>query len=295
MLSGVWGGRASFAAVIVLALAQGARAESATDATSSRAARREAQAALPFDQLDAQGQQIVQRVLKNVTIYRRLPTRVMACDAELHRFLVNQPDVLVNVWERLAAGHLPAGVHLVHLEQQSPDLYRADDGHGTQGEVRYLHRTPDTLLIYADGVYEGPVFMHRVEGRCLLLMRSGYFRDLDGRAYVTCRLDTFIQLDQAGAQVVAKTFQPLVGKVADQSFVEGTSFLEALSRITVVNPAGVQRLVTRLENIRPETRERFVEVAFQAHDRMRGGVAARGPEAMARATDRVRTARAQSD
>jgi hypothetical protein len=271
------------------------RAEPPTDASSSRAARKEAQAALPFAELDPEEQQIVRRVLRNVTIFRRMPTRVLACDPELHHFLVNQPDVLVNVWERLAAGHLPAGVHLVHLEQQSPDLYRANDGHGTQGFVRYLHRTSDSLLIYADGVYEGPVFMHRVEGRCLLLLRSGYFRDLDGRAYVTCRLDAFIQLDQAGAQVVAKTFQPLVGKVADQSFVEGTAFLEALSRITVANPSGAQRLVNRLENLSPATRDRFTEVSLRARERVRARTLSTPERGMAVATDGVRTARAQSD
>lgn len=283
------------ALAIVAAASAAARAETFSDASSSRAARKEAQAALPFAELQPDEQQIVRRVLRNVTIYRRLPTRVLACDPELHRFLVNQPDVLVNVWERLAAGHLPKDVHLVHLEQQSRDVYRADDGHGTQGHVRYLHRTPDTLLIYADGTYEGPVFMHRVEGRCLLLLRSGYFRDLDGRAYVTCRLDAFIQLDQAGAQVVAKTFQPLVGKVADQSFVEGTAFLEALSRITAANPAGALRLVNRLENISPATRDRFTEVALRARDRASGQALGSTERDMAVATDEVRTARAQSD
>lgn len=287
-------GRA-LAPALLLAWVSSAVGDPPTDASSSRAARKEAQAALPFAELDAEAQQVVRRVLKNVTIYRRMPTRVMACDAELHRFLVNQPDVLVNTWERLAAGRMPEGVHLAHLEQQGPDLYRADDGHGTQGQVRFLHRSADTLLIYADGIYEGPVFLHRVQGRCLLLLRSGYFRDLDGRAYVTCRLDTFIQLDQAGAQVVAKTFQPLVGKVADQSFVEATSFVEALSRITTANPAGAHRLISRLDNVAPATRDQFRAVALRANQRARAPQPTTGAEEMAVATDQVRTARAQSD
>ncbi len=52
----------------------------ALEATTSDAARRDAIRSIPFDKLSADDRAKVEAVLSNVSLFRRLPTRVVDCD-----------------------------------------------------------------------------------------------------------------------------------------------------------------------------------------------------------------------
>jgi hypothetical protein len=86
-------------------------------------------------------------------------------------------------------------------------------------------------------------------------------RETNGRYYITCRLDAFIQLDNVGVEFVAKTFQPLVGKTADHNFRETTAFLSLLSHTAEVNHTGVQQLASKLTKVPPNDRQEFGTLA----------------------------------
>ena len=113
-------------------------------------------------------------------------------------------------------------------------------GAGTQSDLEILYRDRNTHLVYAEGIYNGPVLKRPVKGRCVVLLQSGYSQQEDGAEFVTHRIDAFIHLDRVGAELVAKTFQPLVGKSADENFSEATAFLTRLSQAAEQNQAGVQ-------------------------------------------------------
>ena len=62
-------------------------------ATTSKSARQDAVRSIPFEQLDPEGRNKVNSVLSNLTVFRRMPTRVIDCDPGLYLFLVEHPDV----------------------------------------------------------------------------------------------------------------------------------------------------------------------------------------------------------
>lgn len=223
-------------------------------ATSSREARREAIQAIPWDKLDPQSQAQVSSVVSRTTIFRRMPTRAIQCDPELYLFLVRHPDVVVNIWEVL-------GISQLKLRQTGNDTFQVADGVGTLSTMKFLYHSHDTHLIYADGRYDGPLFTKPVRGRGVLLLRTAYVREPDGRYRITSRLDSFLQLDPGGAELLTKTFQPLVGRVADNNFVQTTAFLGSLSRTAEVNTQGVARLAGRLGNVEPAVRNEFAAIA----------------------------------
>ncbi len=229
-------------------------------ATSSRQAREEAVAALPVEKLDESSRAKTSAVLSSVTAFRRMPTQVIPCDPELYLFCVQHPDVVVNIWEVL-------GVTQMKLRQTGENTYAMEDGVGTKCTLYYLHCSSDTHLLYAEGVYDGPLFSKKVHGRGLMLLRTGYAREPDGRHFVTARLDTFLQLEPGALEVFTKTLQPLVGKVADGNFVQTAGFLGSLSKTADVNARGLQRLATKLEGVQPEVRQAFAEVAARASQR----------------------------
>ena len=225
-------------------------------ATSSRAAREDAVRAIPFDKIEPSLRKRVQQVTSKPSIYRRLPIQVTDSDPEMFDFLVTHPEVVVNIWQTM-------GISKVSLVRQKDGSYQASDGVGTRGIVRFCHSNHDTHVVYAEGAYEGPLFEKPVRARCVLVFKHGHVRETNGRDYVTSRCDTFIQIEHAGVELLAKTFSPLVTKSADYNFSETAGFLGNLSRTAEANPQGVSRLAKRLTQVDPAVRARFVELSEQ--------------------------------
>lgn len=223
-------------------------------ATTSLAARNDAVRSIPLKQLDADARAKVTTVLSGARIFRRLPIAVVQCDPELYLFLVEHPDVVVNIWQAL-------GITQLAMQQIGPDAFRVTDNAGTVGTIQFLHCTHDTHLIYTEGSYDGPLFTKPVQGRGLVILKTGYVREPDGRYYITSRLDTFMDLDRTGVEVLTKTFQPLVGRVADINFIQTVAFLGSLSRTAEVNLRGVSRLAGKLSRVQPEVRDQFAKMA----------------------------------
>ncbi|NQU25103.1 MAG: hypothetical protein HQ567_27775 [Candidatus Nealsonbacteria bacterium] len=225
-------------------------------ATTSRAARENAVESIPLDQLDTKAQAKVSSVLSDLSVFRRMPIRVIDCDPELYLFLLRNPDVVVNIWEVLKIGSLK-------VKQVETGKFALTELAGTQCTVEFLYRSHNVHVAYAEGTYTGPLFARPVKGRCLLVLKTGYVREPDGRYYITTRLDTFLSIQPGGAELLTKTFHPLVGKTADLNFVQSMAFLGSLSRTAEVNSRGVQRLASRLERVQPEARQRLAELAAE--------------------------------
>jgi len=225
-------------------------------ATTAKSARLSALQSIPVEQLDDDAREKVKSVLANVSVFRRLPIRVTDCDPDLYLFLVEHPDVTVNIWQVLEITKL----QLSHLED---DIYQVSEPNGTVAVTEFLHKSPDLHLIYGEGTYEGPLFAQPVKGRCLMVLKTGYVRETDGRYYITTRLDTFLNVEHAGADLLTRLCHPLVGRTADLNFVQSLSFLGSLSRTAETNSRGVRRLASKLEDVRPQLRERLSELAAE--------------------------------
>ncbi len=248
--------------VAVLLSGTAVQAASPTNATSSKAAREDAINCIPFERLDPALKDQVVNTVSNATIYRRLPVQVTDCDPDLYLFMVRHPEVVVNIWEIMRISN-------VALQKTSPNLFSASDGAGTTCQVKFCFSDFDTHVIYAESVYDGPLFAKPIKAQCVLVLKSGYVQETNGRHYVTSRMDTFIHIENAGVELLAKTLQMLIHRSADYNFIETAAFLGTVSRTAEVNPAGMKRLAVKLTNCEPHVRERFGELAGQVGQRAR--------------------------
>jgi hypothetical protein len=248
--------------LVLICCAGSAIAASPTQATSSRAARDEAIRSVPLDKLSPDVKDKVAATLAGASIYRRLPIQVTDCDPDLYLFLVRHPEVVVNIWEVMQISN-------VALKRTGPETFRASDGAGTLCNVKVCYGDHETHVIYAEGSYEGPLFSRPVRAKCVLLLKSGYVQETNGRYFVTSRMDTFVQIEHAGVELLAKTLQLLVHRSADYNFVETAGFLGTISRTAEVNPNGMQRLAGKLANLEPEVRDRFIELSLEVGKRAR--------------------------
>lgn len=249
---------AALAVLAVLALggSQTAQAAEVAEATSSNEARLDAMRSLPLAEFDENDKAKVSAVLSGLTMFRRMPTQVIRCEPGLYKFMIEHPDVTVNMWEVM-------GISKVALQRTGRNTFKADDGAGTKADIEFLYRSPEKQVIYAVGSYHGPLFSKPVYGGCLMVLRSGYFDDPEGDRYVTSRLDAFFRLDHAGVELLAKTFKPMVAKAADYNFVETLAFLGSLSRTAELRPELLQKITPKLTKVRDEDRAGFEQVVVQ--------------------------------
>jgi hypothetical protein len=233
----------------------------AQNGSNSRQTREEAARAIPFDKLPADVVGPVRQIVQNPSLFRRVPVQVIDCDPNLYLFLVRHPEVVVNIWQVM-------GISKVTLDRTGPNAYEGDDAAGTTGTVRLCYSNHDTQVLYADGVYEGPMFSQPIQAQCVLVLRAGYVQETNGRYYITNRLDAFIHIDHVGLDLIAKTFSPLVTKTIDINFRETAAFVGVVSRTAAANPQGMRRLADRLTLLEPEVRGEFsrlsTEVAVKA-------------------------------
>lgn len=251
--------------------------------SSSREARDEAMRAIPYNQLDRNARIKVGAVLSNTTIFRHLPLETIECDPNLFVFLIEHPDLVVNIWEAL-------GVSEVELLRSGDSTFDASDKAGTRGRLEYLYQEPQVHVVYADGTYTGSLMSRPVRGRCVLLMRSSYSKTSDGRPIVRCSIDAFLHLDNIGVGVLAKTFHPLVTTAADHNFHETAAFLTSVHRAAASNYAGMQRLTDKLTNVDDADRLEFADLTTQVAVRAALAQAAPAAKASSGAASRPSTA-----
>jgi hypothetical protein len=233
------------------------------EADTSPQARDDAIRSLPLDELTAETRRKLMMVCERPTIFRRLPQKSIACDPALHMFLIRNPEVVVNIWQLMQVASMTA-------ERIGPFQWKGNDGAGTTCDVELVYGTEKMHVLFGDGFYEGSLLKHKVTGRTVMVLRSGYAQSADRRPYVVNRLDLFVQIDNLAADVVARTLSPWVGKVADANFHESCVFASKLSQTAEQNGAGVQRLADKLTKVEPPVREEFARVAAAVQERAAG-------------------------
>ncbi len=225
-----------------------------TQATSSRAAREQAVRSIPFSEMNAESKQKISSVVNKASIYRRMPLEIMDCDPDMFLFLVRYPEVIVDIWQVM-------GITKCSTRRTGPYSLSGTDGMGTDCNVELVYGTDDTHVIYAEGTYDGGMFARKMSGRCVLVLKSGYSRDPSGQTYVTNRLDMFLQINNVGLDLLARTLKPLVNRTADYNFQQSARFVSRVSKLSESNGPGVQHLASRLQNIDPAVQARFSELA----------------------------------
>lgn len=229
-------------------------------ATSSRLARQDAQRSIPLDKLSGESLRRIKYVLANPSLFRRITTKSIPCDPDLFFFLTRHPEVVVNIWDLM-------GIATMQVACVGEHEFHVDDGQGTVSVVELLYGTPRLHILYADGVYEGPLFGRKIYAKCVFILNTDYKRDMTGRHHVVSRLDVFARVENIGADILTRTMRPVAARMADYNFSETTQFVGRLSQAAEANGPGMQRLAHRLSDVEPAVRRKFTELTAAISDR----------------------------
>ena len=227
--------------------------------SSSRDARRRALASLPLDRIPEPQRRQLEPCLKSATLYRRLPVETVVCDAELLDFALAKPEVIVDIWRVL-------GISRLALDPAGPRQWRLSDGYGTVGVLRLVHQEQHgrsgLLVFHGKGAYTGPLSPKNLTGGCVILVRhEPAMAAVDGRERQSVQIDTFLDMDGVGLEIVTKTLQPLIVRSAASNFHEICLFMSSLSESARTNPEGLAQLAGRLERTDAADRQTLAAIA----------------------------------
>lgn len=226
----------------------------------SREEKQDALRQIPLNRIAPEHQNRVATVLHDPSIFRRLPVQVIDCDPELYSFLVSYPEIVVNIWELM-------GITNVNVQRVSSTQFHANDGAGTVSTVTVLYADNDTKVFLAEGYYEGSLTPKRITAECILVLKSGYTQTPQGKAFVSNRLDVFVKFDSKGAELLARTLHPFIGKTADFNFAESSAFLGKISKSSEDNMPGMQNLISKLDKVDPAVRHQMSEIVTKVYRR----------------------------
>jgi hypothetical protein len=230
--------------------------------SSGRAARQRALDAIPLERLAEPHRRAVEKCLRAATLYRRLPVETVACEGGLLDFALSKPEAIVDMWHVL-------GISRLALDPMGPGQWRLADGYGTVGVLRLVHHERQAggglLVFHGRGAYTGPLAPKNLTGSCVILVRhSPAMATADGRERHTLQIDSFLDVDGVGLEIVTRTLQPLIVRSAASNLHEICLFMATLSESARRNPEGVAQLAGRLGRTAPADQQALAGIARRA-------------------------------
>ncbi len=190
----------------------------------------------------------LQSVLRNVSVFRRLPVYQVEADKSMVMFMVNHPDTVVNIWDKM-------GISQISVRERGDGLYEVSDVAGTTGWMKRLWAGENGILYYLEGRYQGSLLTNDVRGKALVLARFSSARNAEGTEVINCYVDTFLSLEQKSVDLGVRLLFPMLGKVADNNLEQTLAFVRWYCDGCKSSPAMLSSYAMELKNIRMETRQ----------------------------------------
>jgi len=222
-------------------------------ASSAKAARKTALAALPLDKMSQDYRNRVQQIANANSMFRELPTYRFEVDPRVYYFFMQHPDVAVSIWRVMQISEFK-------MRETRPDGFETDDSDGTSGVIDVAYRGQNEVVVLCNGVYRTPLLPKSVKANGVLHVQVGFERDANGKTYATHTARLFVTFPSQTFDTVARIISPLSNAIIDQNFREVSLFLHMMSTAMERQPGWVENLSSRLEGVHTERRTQLMEV-----------------------------------
>lgn len=211
---------------------------------------------LPLDKIPPQHREAVLEVIRDHTMHRKGNADTFPCTSKVYLSLLNEPAITLALWQDLAPSP-------VQLQQLDPIRYRGTDGAGATATWEYLVRSPKLHVLLSELDYVSPRGAARLNGRILLIVHTGYYKETNGEPWISHDVEAFVKVDSKGWKALARTVRPLLDKVLEDQVQEAGWFVSLMGRMVETYPAWASSVVARQERIDPAKRQSFRETVAQ--------------------------------
>lgn len=222
--------------------------------SSSSAMRKQAATEIPLDKFSAKTRGTADAILRNTSLYRRLPSISFEVDRNVYAYFLRRPDMAVASWRAM-------GISKLTLEHQPPNLYVADAKDGSRGSVEVIYATPEDTLILCDGAFKSPLVAKPIVARSLMRLNAKFHTDADGKVTATHTGDVFVEFPSQTVETIAKVISPISHSIADRNFKQLTFFAHLMTVAMDRQPGWVEAVAQRMTDVTDVEREEFLRMA----------------------------------
>lgn len=205
---------------------------------------------VPLDQIAPEYRAAVFEVIRDHTFHRQGKADTFPCHPRIYLALLNEPALTLALWQDLSN-------HPAKLKRVSPNRYYGTDGSGAAATWEFVLRTPQLHVLLCDLEYATPRGNARLTGRIVLLVRSGYFKEVSGDPWVQHDIEAFVKIDSKGWKAVATTVRPIIERVLEEQVQEAGWFVSLMGRLVASYPNWAIKVVANQEEIPLTTRHDF--------------------------------------
>jgi hypothetical protein len=211
---------------------------------------------VPLHQIAPEYRENVAEVIRAHTFHRQGAPETFPCNPRIYLSLLNEPALTLALWQDLSTSP-------VRLRQVGPNHYQGTDGNGATATWEFVFRSPKLHVLLSDLEYISPLGNARLDARIVLIVHSGYFREVNGEHWVQHDVEAYVKVDSKGWKVVAKTFRPLLEKLLEDQVREAGWFVSLMGRLVAMYPNWACQVAMKTNEISPEVRQRFRDVVVQ--------------------------------
>ena len=226
--------------------------------SSTTAVRKQALHDLPLERLSNEARGKAESLLKNIGMFRRLPSLSFEVDPDVYGYFVRNPDVAVATWRAM-------DISKFNLQEVGPNRYHADAGDGSIGDVELFYHTPEDTLIHCDGAFKSPLLPKPIVARSLMRLQTTFAKEPDGRVIGTHSGDVFVEFPSPAIETVAKAISPVSHTIADRNFKQMTLFAHLMSQAMAKHPGWIEVIGNKLDGVDARRKQEFMEVSARSH------------------------------
>ena len=189
-------------------------------------------------------------MIRDHTFHRQGNPETFPCHPRVYLSLLNEPSLTLALWQDLSP--TPA-----KLKQVTPGRYEGTDGAGTTATWEYVVRSPRLHVLLCDLEYLTPRGNARLQGRIVLIVRSGFYKEVNGDPWIQHDVEAFVKIDSRGWKAAAATFRPLIEKLLEDQVQEAGWFVSLMGRLVQMYPDWATQTASKQGQIPPETLRNF--------------------------------------
>ena len=226
--------------------------------TEGRAGNRAVDPALvvPLDRIPAQHRENVAEVIRDHTFHRKGAPEAFPCNPRIYLCLLNEPSLTLALWQDLSTSP-------VRLQRIAPNRYEGHDGAGAKAVWEFVHRSPKLHVLLCNLDYTSPRGAAHLEARIVLIVHTGYYREVNGENWVQHDVEAYVKVDSKGWKTVGRTLRPLVEKLLEDQVREAGWFVSLMGRLVGMYPNWACEVTMKQNGISLDTRERFRDVVVK--------------------------------
>jgi hypothetical protein len=210
---------------------------------------------VPLDKIAPEHREAVAEVIRENTLHRKSAPETFPCNPRIYLCLLNEPTLTLALWKDLSDSP-------VQLRQVGPDRYEGNDGAGAQAVWDFVYRSPKLHVLMANLHYTTPRGNAQLDARIVLVVHSGFFREVNGDQWVQHDVEAFVKVDSKGWKAVARTVRPIIEKLLEDQVREAGWFVSLMGRLVTMYPNWSCQVAMNQTAVAADVRTRFREIVI---------------------------------